>query len=78
MKDTVTESWLTRGSITFDYMPSVPFQEIASDKVSERNIRLGAEILEEQVMKMAIDLENGAELPAIVLYRYQKGPHAGK
>lgn len=77
MRHSVLEAWLERGGVKFDYQAAVLLDSVVIEKAAEENIRLGAPLNQEIVMKYGIDLENGADFPAIVLYKIARGKNQG-
>ena len=79
MRDSVTETILTRDRIEFDYVEEVKLDNIEIDDAAKSNIRL-TEALNDEVIRgyrVALDnSENGykAALPAIVLHIRDRGP----
>jgi hypothetical protein len=79
MRDSVTETILTRDRIEFDYVEEVKLGDIEIDDAAKSNIRL-TEALNDEVIRgyrVALDnSENGykAALPAIVLHIRDRGP----
>lgn len=73
MKHSVLEAWLASRGYPFRYVESVAIDAILVDDAAKENIRLGVPLNEERVMTYAIELENGAHFPAIVLWPAKAG-----
>jgi len=73
MRDSVTEAWLTGQGISWEYHASIALDSIVRDAATMLNIRLTESLNQEHVMSLALKLEDGADLAAIVLHQLPSG-----
>lgn len=78
MRDSVLEAWFERNGIKVDYLESLGLHEIIVEQSAIQNIRLGLPLNQDHVVQYAIDMEAGAQFPAIVVYKVGKGKYIGK
>lgn len=74
MRHSVLEAWLNKQGVKFHYEEKVPLDHIDVDDATKENIRLTVALNEDRVLTYGIELENGAEFPAIVLWPIPKKP----
>lgn len=67
MRDTVVEGFLNKWGSSYKYHESIPLASINLTEAAKQNIRpVGVD--EDVVLKYALDMEDGADFPALVLY----------
>ena len=69
MKDSRYEAFLKRQGVDWTYAAEVPLADIDIDAHAKDNIRLGQPLDQETVLRYALAIEEGAEFPALLLYR---------
>lgn len=67
MKDTIREQWLDDKGYTWDYLQQVVLADIRIDEGVRRQIRLSDEIDQDHVGRLVHALNDGAQLPAVIL-----------
>lgn len=68
MKDQRYEQFLSSQGVQFDYASSVNLEAIVVDQMAHENIRLGAAIDQDLVIRYWQSLEQGDEFPAIITF----------